>query len=138
MIVAFCPLCSSARAYTRTYSRYISNIYVRVSINIPSPMLQRLCPGFPLSRAAESLPATEGGSLPFLLPLFLPSSSLPTDYIETEGRISLRDWIKIAGAISRTHDIGENATEALIMAGYTARGSSRYHVLPLNSRLSLR
>lgn len=25
-------------------------------------------------------------------------------------------WIKIAGAILRTHDIGENATEALIMA----------------------
>lgn len=31
-------------------------------------------------------------------------------------RKTLRDWIKIAGAISRTHDIGENATEALIMA----------------------
>lgn len=45
-------------------------------------------------------------------------------------------WIKIAGgAISRTHDIGENAAEALIMPD-TRRGSC-YHVLPLNSRLSL-
>lgn len=43
-----------------------------------------------------------------------------------------KDRIKIAGAISRTHDIGENAAEALIMAD-TRRGS-RYHVLyPLNS-----
>jgi len=31
-------------------------------------------------------------------------------------RKTLQVWIKIAGAISRTHDIGENATEALIMA----------------------
>lgn len=41
-----------------------------------------------------------------------------------------RDRIKIAGAISRAHDTGENAAEALIMAD-TRRGS-RYHVLPLN------
>lgn len=44
----------------------------------------------------------------FLFFLFLP---LPPTRRKTP-----RDWIKIAGAISRTHDIGENATEALIMA----------------------
>lgn len=51
----------------------------------------------------------------------------PTFHFTLEGR----DRIKIAGAISRAHDTGENAgREALIMAG-TRRGS-RYHVSPLN------
>jgi len=45
----------------------------------------------------------------FSFPLFLfpPPSADPR---------KTRDWIKIAAAISRTHDIGENASEALIMA----------------------
>lgn len=42
---------------------------------------------------------------------FSPPSFFPTRRKSLSGT----PWIKIAGAISRTHDIGENATEALIM-----------------------
>jgi len=63
----------------------------------------------------------------YLPSLFLPANparSLPAWYSSHSffslfyptRRKTLRDWIKIAGAISRTHDIGENATEALITA----------------------
>lgn len=67
----------------------------------------------------------------FLLPGFLHepkpcTADIPFFPSKNEGR----DRIKIAGAISRAHDTGENAAEALIMAD-TRRGS-RYHVLPLN------
>lgn len=65
----------------------------------------RLCSRFlPASPARASLPARHSFPVPFS-----PSST-------STRRKTLRDWIKIAGAISRTHDIGENATEALIMA----------------------
>lgn len=57
----------------------------------------------------RSFPTSPAKSFPVLfLFLFLP--------LPPTRRKTLRDWIKIAGAISRTHDIGENATEALIMA----------------------
>lgn len=67
----------------------------------------------------------------FLLPGFLHepkpcTADIPFFPSKNEGR----DRIKIAGAISRAHDTGENAAEALIMAD-TRRGS-RYHVLLLN------
>lgn len=55
-------------------------------------------------------PPRERSLPPPVLFLFLFLPPRPT------RRKTLRDWIKIAGAISRTHDIGENATEALIMA----------------------
>ena len=57
-----------------------------------------------------------------------PTFLFPPRWTKEESLSQERERIKIAGAISRTHDIGENAAEALIMAD-TRRGS-RYHVLP--------
>lgn len=52
----------------------------------------------------------------YLPAIFLFPGPLPRGPSRRAGRLYGRDWTKIAGAISRTHDIGENATEALIMA----------------------
>lgn len=81
------------------------SFYRMLIASIPVVVTFRLCSrSFP--RALRDL-CFHGAA--FFLFLFLP---LPP----YSRRKTLRDWIKIAGAISRTHDIGENATEALIMA----------------------
>lgn len=83
--------------HDRMSLKYMSNGSIGSSLNITFHF-------YSLSSRHESL------SLP--QQYFSPPSFFPTRRKSLSGT----SWIKIAGAISRTHDIGENATEALIMA----------------------
>lgn len=68
----------------------------------------------PLLYSVFVLVSSHRESLPAIFFFFLFPPLLPTRRKSLSKEGTLR--IKIAGAISRTHDIGENATEALIMA----------------------
>lgn len=89
--------------------------HLRVHIECPSDRRERIIPPPPVTfRLCPSFPLAARGSLPAVFLSFSSSSTSPTDSRRKSLSGTLR--IKIAGAISRTHDIGENATEALIMA----------------------
>lgn len=98
---------SELRRQSRCMISCAFNTYQTIgSLRLPPPFTFCLCPRFFSPRISSS-----GISLFFFFHLSYRLEGRASEALK-EGTLR----IKIAGAISRTHDIGENTTEALIMA----------------------